>query len=101
MCQSLSRVRLSVTPWTVACQAALSVDSPGKNTGKGRPCLSPGDLPDAGIEPRSPALQADSLLSKSPGKQISLYIHIYLRFYSTFQTLRPTSSVYVTAGVLV
>ena len=32
-CESLSRVRLSVTPWTVACQAPLSMDSPGKNTG--------------------------------------------------------------------
>ena len=29
---------------------------------------SPGDLPDPGIEPRSPALQADALLSEPPGK---------------------------------
>ena len=32
------------------------------------PCLPPGDLPNPGIEPRSPALQADSLLSEPPGK---------------------------------
>ena len=53
-----------MTPWTGACQAPLSVDSPGKSTGKGRPCPSPGDLPDAGIEPGSSELQADSLPTK-------------------------------------
>ena len=34
----------------------------------GFPCLSPGDLPNPGIKPRSPALQAGSLLSEPPGK---------------------------------
>ena len=48
-------------------------DSPGKNTGVGCHALlqdlpNPGDLPIPGIEPRSPALQADSLLSEPPGK---------------------------------
>ena len=38
-------------------------NSPGKNTGMGKPFPSPGDLPNPGIEPGSPALQADSLLS--------------------------------------
>jgi len=32
------------------------------------PFLSPGDLPDPGVKPRSPELQADSLLSEPPGK---------------------------------
>ena len=41
--------------------------SPGKNTGVGNPFPSPGDLPDPGIEPCSPALQADSLPSDPPG----------------------------------
>ena len=36
----------------------------------GLPFLSPGDLPDPGTEPRSPALQADSLPSKPPGKAL-------------------------------
>ena len=36
-------------------------DSPGKNTGVGYPFLSPGNIANPGIEPRSPALQADSL----------------------------------------
>ena len=44
-------------------------NSPGKNTGVGSWLFpSPGDLPDPGIKPRSPALQADSLLSEPPGK---------------------------------
>ena len=43
-------------------------DSPGKNTGVGCHALHPGDLPNPGIEPRSPALQADSLPPESPGK---------------------------------
>ena len=56
-----------------AWQAAVRGDSPGKNTGVGCHALlqdlpNPGDLPIPGIEPRSPALQADSLLSEPPGK---------------------------------
>ena len=42
-------------------------DSPGKNTGVGC-CDPPGDLPNPGVEPRSPALQTDSLSPKAPGK---------------------------------
>ena len=42
-------------------------DSLGKNTG-GLPCPPPGNLPNPGIEPRPPALNADSLLSEPPGK---------------------------------
>ena len=45
------------TPWTVACQAPLSMDFPGKNTRVGCCFLSPGDLPDPGIKLGSPALQ--------------------------------------------
>ena len=42
----------------------------------GLPCPSPGNLPKPGIEPRSPAPQADSLLSEPPGKPGSLLLHI-------------------------
>ena len=45
-------------------------DSPGKNTGIRLPFASPGDLPKPGIEPASPALQADSLATQPPGKPI-------------------------------
>ena len=37
----------------------------------GLPCPPPGDLPSPGIEPRSPTLQADSLLSEPPGKPMN------------------------------
>ena len=46
-------------------------NSPGRNTGVGLPCPSPGDLPNPGIEPGSPALRADALPSEPPGKPIN------------------------------
>ena len=51
----------SVTPWTGAHQAPLSVGFPRQQYWSGLPFPSPGDLPDPGIEPMSSALQADSL----------------------------------------
>ena len=53
-----------VTPWTVARQAPLSMEFSRQQYWSGLPFPSPGDLPNLGIEPRSPALQADSLLIK-------------------------------------
>ena len=49
------------TPYTVACQAPLSMAFSREEYWSGLPFPSPGDLPNPGIEPRSPALQADSL----------------------------------------
>ena len=49
------------TPWTVACQAPLSTGFSRQEYWSGLPFPSPGDIPDPGIEPRSSALQADSL----------------------------------------
>ena len=65
-----------MTPWTVAYQAPPSVayqapPSVGfsrQEYWSGLPFPSPGDLPDPGIEPKSPALQADALSSEPPGK---------------------------------
>ena len=51
-----------VTPWNVAHQAPLSMGFSTQEYWSGLPFASPGDLPDQGIEPRSPALEADSLL---------------------------------------
>ena len=69
MCQLLSRVRLFATPWTVARQAPSSMGfSMDEEYGSGLPFPSPGDLPDPGIEPRSPASQADYLSSEPLGK---------------------------------
>ena len=64
----LSRVRLFVTPWTAARQAPLSMGFSRQEYWSGLPFPSPGDLPDPGIKPRSPALEADALTSEPPGK---------------------------------
>ena len=66
--KSISPVRLFVTPRTVACQASPSLGFSKQEYWSGLPFPSPGDLPDPGIEPRSPALQADALPSEPPGK---------------------------------
>ena len=52
-------------------------DSPGKNTGLGC-CPLPEDLPNPGIKPRSPTLQADSLLSQPLGKPLCVYMCVYI-----------------------
>ena len=57
-----------VTPWTVAHQAPLSMGFSRQKYWSGLPCPPPGDLPDPGIEPKSPALQADSLPCEPAGK---------------------------------
>ena len=57
-----------MTPWTVAQQAPLSMGFSREEYWRGLPFPSPGDLPDPGIEPGSPALQADALPSEPPGK---------------------------------
>ena len=59
--QSLSRVRLLVTPWTAAHQAPLSVGFSRREYCSGVPLSSPGDPPDPGIKPESPTLAAGSL----------------------------------------
>ena len=59
--KSLSRVRLFVTLWIVAHQAPPPMGFSRQEYWSGLPFPSPGELPDPGIEPRSPALQADAL----------------------------------------
>ena len=66
--KSLSRVQLFLTLWTVAYQAPQSMEFSRQEYWSGLPFPSPGDLPNPGIEPGSPALQADALLSEPPGK---------------------------------
>ena len=62
--KSLSRVRLFATPWTVAYQPSPSMGFSRQEYWSGLPFPSPGDLPDPGIEPGSPALEADALTSE-------------------------------------
>ena len=67
-----SCVQLFVTSWTVARQAPLSMGFSRQESWSGLPSPLPGDLPDPGIEPvspASPALQEDSLLVGHPGSQ--------------------------------
>ena len=64
----LSRVQLFVIPWTVAHEAALSMEFSRQEYGSGLPFIVPRDLPDPGIEAGSPALQADSLPCEPPGQ---------------------------------
>ena len=60
----LSRIRLFATPWTVAYQVPPSMGFSRQEGWSGLPFLSPGDLPEPGIKPGSPALQADALPSE-------------------------------------
>ena len=57
-----------VSPWTIALLAPLSMGFSKQEYWSGFSFPSPGDLPNPGIEPRSPALQADSLLTELQGK---------------------------------
>ena len=66
--KSLSCVQLFATPWTVAYQAPLSMDFSRQKYWSGSPFPSPGDLPNPGVKPGSPTLQADTLPSEPPGK---------------------------------
>ena len=66
--KSLSGVRLSSTTWTVAYQAPPSVGFSKQEYWSGLPFPSPGDLPNPGVEPGSPALQGDALPYEPPGK---------------------------------
>ena len=65
--QWFSGVRLFSTLLTVARQAPLSKGLSSQEYWSGLPFPPPGDLPDPGIKPGSPALQADSLLTELPG----------------------------------
>ena len=75
----LSRVRLFATPWTVAYQAPWSMGFSRQEYWSGLPFPSPGDLPNPGIKPGSPALQTDALPSEP-----YIHIHIYILCHIIF-----------------
>ena len=68
--ESLSRVRLFVTPWTVARQAPLFMEFSKEEDWSGWPFPSPEDLPNPGMEPGSPALRAASSPAEPPRKLV-------------------------------
>ena len=69
----LSCVRLFATPWTVAYQAPPAKEFSRQEYWSGLLFPSPGDLPNPGNNPKSPALQADALPSEPPGKPSTLW----------------------------
>ena len=93
----LSRVQLFATPWTVVHQAPLSMGFSRQEYWSGLPFPSPEDLPNPGIETRSPGLQADSLLFEPPWKSKSPErVQQYILLHQTpkvlcHQTLKMTS----------
>ena len=88
---SFSRIQLFATPWTVAYQAPPSMEFSRQEYWSGLPFLSPGDLPNPGFEPRSPALQADTLLSKPPRKPSKVVVDasVWVESAAVFQTTSP------------
>ena len=68
---------LFATPWTVALQAPCPWGFSRQEYWSGLPCSPPRDLSNPGTELRSPALQADSLLSELPGKPLILGLGIH------------------------
>ena len=77
--KSFSHVWLFATPWTVSHQAPLSMGFSRQEYWSGLPFLSPGDLPDPGMEPMSPAFQADPLTSELPGKPHICYSALQIK----------------------
>ena len=68
LCLVARHIRLFATPWTVACQAPLSMGFSRQEYWSGLQFPSPGDLPDPGIKPAPPALQVNSLPTEPSGK---------------------------------
>ena len=95
MLSRVSCVCLFATLWTVACQAPLSWDSPGKSIGVGWPCPPPGDLPDPGIEPlslTSPALAGGVFTTSAIRVQRTKSVSRHIKTTHTAHTLPGKSN---------
>ena len=90
-CYSLSRVQLSVTPWTWTHQATLSMGFSRQEYWSGLPFPSPGDLSDPGIEPRSPAFQAILYHLSHQGS------HTHTLGYSTYPPVTCPKGIFILA----
>ena len=89
--QLLSHVQLFATPWTIAHQAPLSVGFLRHEYWSGLTLPPPGDLPDPGIERRSPALAGRFFPTEPPGKPMFLYA--FSKYYMSSLSSRMTSMV--------
>ena len=78
-----------MTSWTVDHKAPLSMEFSRQEYWSESPFPSQGELPNPEIEPRSPALQANSLSSKPPGKPILEYTHNSIRSDKSYTFVCP------------
>ena len=74
----LSHVQLFVNPWTIARQAPLSMEYSRQEYWSGLTIPFPGDLPDPGIEPKSPALAGGFFTTEPPGEHSAFLLWIEL-----------------------
>ena len=72
MLSHFSSVQVCATLWTIACQVPLSIGCSRQEYWSGLPCPLPGDLPNPGIKPGYPALQAFSLLAEQVGENTKI-----------------------------
>ena len=96
MTEATWHVQLSVTPWTVACQALLSMEFSRQEYWSGLPFSTPRDLRDPGIEPIShvsPAWAGRFLTTLPPGKPIFKVIEIKLFIPSSCYLLICATSI--------
>ena len=97
MLSYFSRVRLFVIPWTVVCQAPLSMGFSKQENWNGLPFPSPGDLPHPGIEPvsltsLSPALAEGFLTTSATWEALNqLYIYTFVSILYTCTDVSPPS----------
>ena len=85
LCSPLSHVQLFATPWTVALQAPLSMGFSRQEYWSGLPFLSPGDLSDTGVEPRSPAIEGRFFTIRATrGAHICLRLIHFLKQFAEF-----------------
>ena len=84
--KSPSHVRLFATLWTVAHQAPPSMGFSRQEYWSGVPFPSPGDLPNPGIEPGSPTLEADALTSEPPGNRYHNCVYLFVHRVERSQT---------------
>ena len=93
-------VWLLVTPWTVAHQAPPSREFSRAEYWSGLPCPPARDLPNAGIKPRSPALQADSLPPAPPGKRLYSCLVVYCKMWIIWTFFEVFSNSFILADFL-
>ena len=88
MLSCLGHVQLFVIPWTVACQAPLSMAFSRQEYWNGLPCPPPGDLPNPGIKPVSPvalALVGGFFTTEPLGKPIHLSGRVTINAFHQFK----------------